>query len=69
MAGYNPSGSLPDYLVDPTTRKTWDEWAEILYPNGETKIPFWFRVAKFMTKLGFAVKNGKLVYDPAAYRK
>jgi hypothetical protein len=65
MAGYSPAGTIPDYAADPNVRKTFDEWGEIFYPHGK---PWWFRLAKFLVRLGFAVKDGKLVYDPSAYR-
>ena len=66
MAGYNPSMKPADYVVDPTVRKSMDEWAEILWKDGSP--PWWWRIAKLMVNLGFAVKSGRLVYDRKAYR-
>jgi hypothetical protein len=38
MAGYNPAGTLPDYVVDPSIKKTLSEWNEIFYPD--VKLPW-----------------------------
>jgi hypothetical protein len=67
MAGYNPAGALPDYVVDPSIRKTVDEWEQILYPNGHGR-PWWFGLMRLFIKCGFAVKDGKICYDPSYYR-
>lgn len=66
MSGPNPAGTIPDYVVDPSIRKTMDEWAKIFYPE---KRPWWFSIAKQAVKFGFAIKDGRIIYDPSFYRK